>query len=168
LYLQPVVTKQGLTVATLVDLICVYVETTMGEDVAEAEIVTSHCRVMTPVECRGVGTAKPDGDKPFSFIVIEQDSLEALSHEWLPAVKTLADVWGYSARIVPELYDNLWYVGWARRCVYRSSFLDELPHVTGSEMFVFRNAGWIIEKLHLLNHEGMGGVDLAIPMMERC
>jgi hypothetical protein len=157
LYLQPVVAKPRLTVAALVDLICIDVEAAVSEDVAETEVVASHCRVSTPVECRDVGTAKFSGDKPSGFVVIEQDSLEALSRERFPAVKTPADISGYGARIVPKLHDDFGYVGWARGCVYRSRFSDELPHIAGAEAVVFGYVGWIIEEVHRLIPEDMEG-----------
>jgi hypothetical protein len=133
-----------LTVATLVDLICVDVEATLRQDVTEPEIVASHCRVTAPVECRDVRIAKPISYEPLGFVVIEQDPLETLFREWLPALKTLPNIYGYSTRIVPELYDDLGYVGRVRECVNRSSFLDELPDVLGAETVVFRTVDWTI------------------------
>jgi hypothetical protein len=150
LYLQPVVAKPGLTVAALVELICIDVEAAVSEDVAEAEVVASHCWVMTPIECRDVGTAKLPGDEPSGFVVIEQDSFEALSHQGFPAVKTFTDIIGYGAGIVPKLHEHFRYVGWARGCVYRSSFADEHPYVAGAEAVVFGYVGWIIEEMHRL------------------
>ena len=49
------------------------------------------------------------------------------------------------------------YVGWARGCVYRSSFSDELPYVARAEAVVFGYVGWIIEEMHRVIPEDMGG-----------
>lgn len=54
----------------------------------------------TPVECRDLETTKCAGDETPGFAVIEQDAFEAEVSfgEWLPTVKTLADISGYRAR----------------------------------------------------------------------
>jgi hypothetical protein len=94
LYLEPVVAIQGLAIAALIDLIRIDVESTVSVDVAEAKIVAPHCRVMTPVERRDVGMAKSSADKAAGPVVVNQDSLESVSREWLPTVKTFADIGG--------------------------------------------------------------------------
>ncbi len=121
--------------------------------VAEPEVVTSHCRVMTPVECCNVRNAKASGDEASGFAVIEQDPLEALSREWPPALKTLSNIRGDSARIVPILHDDPGDMGWARECVYGNRLLDEPAHMAGAETVVFGNATWVIGELHRLVSE---------------
>lgn len=92
LYLKLVVAIQGLAIAALVDFIRIDVESTVSVDVAEAKVVASHCRMTTPVERRNVAMAKSSADEGAGPVVVDQDALESVSREWLPAVKTLADI----------------------------------------------------------------------------
>jgi hypothetical protein len=94
LYFEPVVAIQGLAIAALVDFIRIDVEPTVSVDVAEAKVVASHCGVTTSVERRNVATAKSYADKGAGLVVVDQDALESVCREWLPAVKTLADIGG--------------------------------------------------------------------------
>lgn len=130
---------QRFAIATLVNFIRIDVEPTVSVDVAEAEIVASHCRVTTPVERRNVGIAKSSADKGAGPVVIEQNTLEALCRERFPALKTVADVRRQSDQVVPELYEELRNLDWARWRVYRMIIVDEFPHVKAAEAVVFGN-----------------------------
>src|SRR5207249_11648076 len=94
-------------VGALIPFVGVYVEATAVENVAEAKIIAAHRWMVTSVEGIDVGAAKSFGDEPSSFMVIEQESPEALFHEWLPAVQALTDVCRYGVRIVPVLDHHL-------------------------------------------------------------
>ncbi len=137
LHLEPVVAIQWLPIAALVDLIRIDVESTVSVDIAEAKVIASHCRMTTLVERGNVPMAKSSADEGAGRVVVDQDAFESVSREWLPAVKTLADIAGYGGQVVPELYDepgNLDGAGW---CVCWNAVLDELPNVAGAEAVVF-------------------------------
>lgn len=101
----------------------------------------------TPVEGRNLQIAKCASDKTPGVAIVENDALETdiSLGEWLPTVKTLVDISGYRARIMPILHDDLGYRGSIRGRIHNwSSFSDEIPHVPGAEAVVSDQARWII------------------------
>lgn len=94
LYLEPVVAIQGLAIAALIDFIRIDVESTVSVNVAEAKIIASHCRVTTLVEGSKVARPKLSADEGAGPVVVDQEAFESVPREWLPAVKTLADIGG--------------------------------------------------------------------------
>jgi hypothetical protein len=145
LYLQPVITKQEVTVVALVDLICIYVEAPVPQHVAKAEVVASHCRVMAQIECRYVSTVESSVDETSGFVLVEQNPLEALFCERFPTFKTLADICGHFTWVVPKLNDYPGYASCATWWRPRNSVLDKLSNMTRAQMVVLGNVGGIIK-----------------------
>lgn len=139
LHLQSIILEQRLTVSTLIELVGVDVKPTIGNHITQAKIIASHRRVMTLVEGCDVMTTEALCNEHPRFVVIKQDTLEALARQGLPAVEALMNVRGYSIRVVPVLNYDLRNCYRSKRLLILMRLLNDVSHLAGAEYVVFGN-----------------------------
>ncbi len=109
LYLYSIIIKKVVDIRSLIHFIRVDVKSAARQDIAESKIVASHCWVITAIKGFDVSKSKLSENEMSGFLNIKCQSSKAMSFKWLPGVKALLHISGYSPQVVPKLNTHLRY-----------------------------------------------------------